>query len=105
MDCEVHVSVGDKAVDVSDVDGWKADFDECVDEASMPYFIKCLLHVHEYGRRVVFDVFGMHGCLCELEYFVMCGFVCPKARLFWVEFVVVFCPLCDFVCDDFFEDF
>ena len=58
----------------------------------MPYFIKRLLYIHKYGCREVFHIFGMHGCLCELEYFVKGGFLCPKARLFFVKFVVAFGP-------------
>ena len=44
MDTKEHVTIGEEAVDVSDVQKWKIDVNECVDEASMPYFVKCFFH-------------------------------------------------------------
>ena len=84
MDFEEDMSVRDKAMDVSDEDGGKAKVDERFEEASMPYFIERFLYVHKYGRRVAFDIFGMHGCLCELKDFVDGRFVYSEACLFWI---------------------
>ena len=68
----------------------------------MPYFIKRLFHIHKYGCRMAFGIFGMRGGLSELKEFVVCRFVFPEARLLWIDFVVALGPVCKFLCDEFF---